>query len=460
MKLSKLLFASQPSPDGSCPVVISLYHKGMTRLIQTPVMCKPHCWSDSDGMINDFDPDSKYKNIVIDSIYRRAGGIIQDIIDDCLQNYLDNIILNIRDNIDFTFNNHQVKVTEEDRFVQIIDAKISSVRVLNTRRGYQTFRRLFYSLFKEGPSLSEIDNNFISDFLDKVSAHYAEESSMRHITISRFKSIISYGFETGMLKIIPVIRIPRGSANRSLRILSEDQLHHIYSIFTTKLTATRNILSDDILPLAIFILDIAFQGLAPIDLASLKISDISVTTLYAPARQIRHHHSDSTAENVNLQSRDDRENMKVAILITKRRKTGQSVTVVSLYSPIKQIIEGLSAGKEAEDYLLPCFSLYKTYSPEQRQNRLANFFHKMATLLNKTLSSCPESNILQFPDKITYYYARHAYCNLIDSLDIPRHIIQTLVGHKSTILEKSYLRPITLWEQACVSREMFKLLSQ
>lgn len=149
----------------------------------------------------------------------------------------------------------------------------------------------------------------------------------------------------------------------------------------------------------------------------------------------------------------------MVIANTTRQKTGRPVTIVAWLEPIREVVKALTRSKENDDYLIPCFCKQKVLTPEQRQNRLANYFNKMARLLNHILDEHYAGSDRLTHRAISFYYARHAFCNMADSLDIPRHIIQRMVGHKATTLEKNYLRPITLWEQALVSREIFRTLS-
>lgn len=85
----------------------------------------------------------------------------------------------------------------------------------------------------------------------------------------------------------------------------------------------------------------------------------------------------------------------------------------------------------------------------QRQNRLANYFYKISRHINECVP---------LHRRITFYFARHAFCNLADSLDVPRHIIQTLIGHRTSVLEKSYPRAATLNEQYLISEKIFDIL--
>lgn len=112
------------------------------------------------------------------------------------------------------------------------------------------------------------------------------------------------------------------------------------------------------------------------------------------------------------------------------------------------------AGKKDDDYLLSCFNPSVCYSASQRQNRLANYFNMMARNLNKAVSKYYRQHNLGESRRITFYFARHAFCNLVDSMDVPRHIIQNMVGHRSSVLEMSYLRPITPWQQAQISHTL------
>lgn len=193
--------------------------------------------------------------------------------------------------------------------------------------------------------------------------------------------------------------------------------------------------------LSLFFLDIALQGLAPVDLANIRVGDL---------------------KRLEIKTEDKTE--LAYILSAKRKKTGVHVRIVAWDVPIADFIELLIKDKQADDYLIPCFSKDMEYSPEQRQNRLSNYFNRISRHINRIISREVEEGRISKDStlamsNVTFYYARHAYCNLLDSIGISHSLIQRMVGHRTTVLERSYLRPPSITEQLHVSMRLFKYLS-
>ena len=452
MRISKELFRDDVSDDDCSPVVIRIFHRGMVRRVATGVWCRGCDWNPCSESVACGDADHSYKNCVIDDYMRRVAGRIQDWIDD----YLSGCLSRMADRDFIVEREAQAAFVTLDsgmRFMDLIERKMESVRILNTRRGYETFRRYFRSRYGEGPSLRDIDKEFLNDVAAVLESDYPPGSSMRHHIGSRFNSVLSFAMDNGLMPMSSALRLPKYRVRHSGRNLSEEELRAIFRIFYVRAVDGFDITDFPMMSLAVFILDMAFQGLAPVDLASLRIGDLRFQTLYAPFKG-----DDKLKifgeENNGMRKR---ESMRVVEVETFRRKTGGHVSVVAFHEPIRVILDALCAGRDQDDFLIPCFRKGESYTPERRQNRLANYFNRMTGALNAVVGEAI-SAYCGSTKRVTYYYARHAYCNTIDSLDVPRFVIQTLVGHKSTVLEKSYLRPISPWEQACVSRDMFRLL--
>lgn len=451
MNISKELYLQKPLPAGNYPVVIRISHLGKEKIIDTSVCCNRKHWDKFHRSINHRDVAHNIKNNLVDTIYRRIAGRIQDYLDKMLAENLEILINSTIQTDNIKVNNHiespiaSSNPANEKKvfFSELIKQKILSTSSLNTRRGYECLLNYFKSAFGNGPALNDMSNEFISLFKKRLEEDYPATSSMRHLHISRLNAVINMGKENGDISRTFSPKLPSYPLFPTDRNLSEKDIKEIYRLFKIKIKRDPKIRNEDTLSLAIFILDIAFQGLAPTDLASLTVGDLSFSVVAPDFNKLDKHSNDN-------------KNIEVVTIKTLRRKTGIPVSIATVLQPIRQIIKVLTTGKRDDDYLIPCYDRNKPYSPEQRQSRLANFFHKMTICLNSVIeANCGK----QVRRQITYYYARHAYCNLVDSLDIPRHLIQYLIGHRVTVLERSYLRRITLSEQAAISSRLFQLLS-
>ncbi len=454
MKISKELFTAKKYADGSSPVMIRINHRGIVKRICTSIKCDINHWNEEKECVTDKDVGHRHKNEEIEAAMRRVAGRIQDFLDDCLSRQLDNLSSLLPEEYCTEGQSVEIVRKEATSFLSIIDKKIESTGSLNTKRGYNTFRKYFNKRFGYGPCGYDINQKFVYDVVSALEKDYPADSSMRHLIGSRFNAILNFGKANALIPASFNARMPKYRLLPGDRNLSEDELRIIFNTFYSGTRGGFHIDDLRMLSLSLFILDIAFQGLAPVDLASLKINDLRFSTIYAP---IKPESAPSMSANPTSSGKEDRDSMEVVAFTTLRKKTGQPVSVIACLKPIEPIIKTLTDGKAPDDYLIPCFVKSKSYSPERCQNRLANFFYKMSVYLNETINDNRQAPHL-FKNKVTYYFARHAYCNIVDSLDIPRHIIQNLVGHRSTVLEKSYLRPISNWEQAVVSREIFRIL--
>lgn len=441
MNISKELFVSKINSEGTCPVVIRVQHQGLVKRISTSVRCEKRNWQSKKCRVSCHDPDHRLKNEAIDTHYRRIAGMVQDYIDVCLKRNFDSIFTGTR--IDWQVPPSPIPPPADASvtLAQLIRKKIDTIGRLNTRRGYEGFLRYVQSRFGDGPDTRQLDQQFINRFAEQLERDFSRKPAMSSIMASKFNAVVNFGLECRLVEPAFKPRFPRYFLRTTDRNLSDAELSAIFSLYRRKIAADTLLADEAALALAIFVLDIAFQGLAPVDLASLRVGDLVLTRVFSEKKQ--------TGE----------ESIEVVIANTTRKKTGRPVTIVAWIEPIREVVKALTRSKENDDYLIPCFCKQKVLTPEQRQNRLANYFNKMARLLNHILDEHYAGSDRLTHRAISFYYARHAFCNMADSLDIPRHIIQRMVGHKATTLEKNYLRPITLWEQALVSREIFRTLS-
>ncbi len=462
MIILKELLKEEKRADGACPVVIRIRHNGKSRHVPTSLYTSVSSWDYSNSRLNENDCDYKIKNEIIESIYRRVSGSIQDFIDNMLDSKLDDIINPFKKDISHVVQRQpeveSLDVSSEpcafhcaDSFIELIDLKAASAVSHNTRRGYEGFRRYVEKRFGYGPSLGEINQDFSNKFVAAIDNDYRGSESMRRYMISRYNAVVNFGRDAGFLPKRLKIALPPYCLLPADRNLTGEEICNIFQAFSEAIKSDPEIKKKETEALGVFILDIAFQGLAPVDLANLRVKALNFRTLHAFEKNPRRYMED---EEYRLTYDSPENRMKTVIFSTTRKKTGRPVQIVAATVGIEKFILGLMSGKGSEDYLLPCYDSSINYSVTQRQNRLANYFNMLARNLNKGLSRYYKRHDLGDHRRITFYFARHAFCNLVDGMDIPRHIIQNMVGHRSSVLETSYLRPISLWEQAKISHAL------
>lgn len=459
MIIRKELFKEGEQADGCCPVVITINHNGKSRRVGTSLYVKESAWNRTDALINDRERDYLVKNEILESIYRRVAGIIQSFIDRKLDESLDKLLEPfINEEICSTNNEpagtiHDTPVHKDSElcFVHLVDRKADASVSHNTRRGYEGFRRYVEKRFGTGPEIVNINQDFTNRFVSAIDEDYGNSESMRRFMISRYNAVVNFGRDSGLIPKGVKIALPPYYLLPANRNLTGEEICNVFSAFNEAIKHDPDVRKKGTEALGLFILDIAFQGLAPVDLANLKVKSLNFTTLYAFEKNPRRYLED---ERYRREYDLPENRLRVVTLSTTRKKTGRPVVIVASTIGIEGFIRKLMAGKKDDDYLLSCFNPSVCYSASQRQNRLANYFNMMARNLNKAVSKYYRQHNLGENRRITFYFARHAFCNLVDSMDVPRHIIQNMVGHRSSVLEMSYLRPITPWQQAQISHTL------
>lgn len=432
MIISKELIMDEKLPSGLYPVRIVVEHNSRSYSIDTGVTINARMWDNNLKMVTAVDPMAEINNELINSQLRRIAGKIQTFIDNQLNFGLEQI-----------FNGTDTKIAGSSLTLDdVVAKKMISIRNLNTRRGYTTFRRYLISCFGEKYPLNNFNQILVNQFINKLEEDYPDNIATRHLLTSKMISIYNFACRSNLMEHGSDISFPKFKYRPCKRSLSPNSIKIIFDIYNRSKLADPEFRSAGTFALGLFILDIAFQGLAPVDLALLKIGQIEFIDVV--------NESDKNPENKISSIRAIR-------ISTMRKKTGEPVKIIAAEEYIRDFLRILIKDKDHDDYLIPCFDSKLHYTENSRQNRLSNYFHKHAHHLRRELQANINSGDSTHFSKLTYYYARHAFCNLADSLDLPRHQIQTLVGHSYSVLERSYLRELTEWEQAQISK---KLLSQ
>lgn len=333
MQISKELFKGKTLSDGSHPVLIRIYHNGVIRRISTSVYIKEKYWNSVRGCISCRDKDYKIKNEMIETLYRRISGSIQSFIDTKLETELDSIISQYK----FEKTAKDKKVIGSDKkeppkcipnpqpdptykgqvsFVEMLDKKIEATLSLNTKRGYEGFRRYFVEKFGNGPTIGTIDQKFTNQLLSQLDMDYESRASMKHLMISRYNAVLNYARGCGLIPTSEKICLPRFNISRKDRNLDNDEVSHIMEAFKIAMAKDPKISKPTTMALGLFILDIAFQGLAPVDLASLKVKSMNLRTIYAFHKNPNLYASDSEYRR----KYDDPNNRIRAVSIYTNRK--------------------------------------------------------------------------------------------------------------------------------------------
>lgn len=329
------------------------------------------------------------------------------------------------------------RVASAHKLTEAIAGKIRECRRDNTRRGYEVLENFLEVNCGDTPFTPETIDNYMRTFTDALQQQYTDSPVMRNQLILGLSGVLTYARRQGWLPEDYRMRLPSLSKVHTVhrRDMDPQQLRALRELTRQRIADDPLLTQRETYALALFELDFAMQGLAPVDLALLRINMIRELPIQL-ADGIWH---------------------TAYIVETERRKTGVPVRIVMDGPSVAPIMSVLMTGRNPDDYLLPILSDDEPMTERQQMRRIANWFRSRADALNVSLSALP---VGQRPSsRITYYYARHAYCQSVDKLDIAPHILRRLIGHAPTTLERHYLAPLTLADQLEVSMRLLALPS-
>lgn len=446
MTISKNLLTDSTRPDGVYPIGIVISILNIKRVVNTHVYVDERAWDASVNAISDLDPDYVVKNEMVDSFYRRVAGKLQSYMDNALAIGIDKALASFSPSI-------ADDKTTDISFLDVVMMKARSSRSINTRRSYECLQRYMRDKLPKTASADNLNLDYSQDFQTVVNNDGRISETTRQFLMAKFNAVVIFGKENGYLTACRRVRLPFKHRTISDRNLSDMELGVIFSAYTEAVRSDSKFSRNTTIALGLFILDIAFQGLAPVDLANLRVKSVKVDRIYKDRFMSTRYSEENATRDLSDISADS---LEIASISTCRTKTGQPVRIVSSTLGIAPFLEWLTSGKSQHDYLIPCYNINKEYTPSQRQDRLANYFYKMACCLNRAIGDYCRIHGLSEMRRVTFYFARHAFCNLADSLDIPRHYIQGMIGHRSTVLDNNYIRPLSSWEQATISHTLLR----
>lgn len=442
MKVAIELFKGKKLIDGTFPIAIRATHLGKNKYKMIGISSFEKHWN-----------KDKKRITCRAELFREKNEIIQREYNNILNRanwFIDN---NIAPDLDFIFSNKSLDsyhVTTDfnveydtNNFIDIIRARIDSYSKIKTKENYKAFLNVMIKMYGDYISLNKINQAFAIQFRNQLDlANYS--SNHKNSLIKCFTSSYKFGAENRWISnpfIITIKKYPHQPLDRDI---SHNDLTKIIGDFKKLLECGSNF--ENYKPLAIFILDLALHGLAPIDLAKIQIKDLNLEEINAiDVNNELLLNDDNYKEYIN----NTQVKRKVITINTYRSKTGKLVPICVDYSSIRPLLYFFCKNKTKEDYLIDCFNINKTYTEKQMHNKCGKFYYDNTIKLNEYLKGW---NLSQ---KVTYYIARHAFINALNEMRVPHHLIRKMVGHKDNALEKSYINKPTKWEQSKITYDLF-----
>lgn len=445
MKIGIELFKGKVLKDNTNPIAIRLTHNGKTKYKFVGVSCKAKNWNSSKKVISCRESEYKIKNEIIKREYNRIAGRLNYFEQNNLEFDFDFIISSKDIESYSTEINNNLSEFDSHNFIDIIRARILSYNKVKTRENYQAFLNVMIRLYGNYIKINTINQYFALDFRKKLDeAKYS--ANHKNSLIKCFTSSYKFGVENRWITRPFVFTLKRYAYEPNNRDITFEDFTKIIGLYKKQIQANFGV--NEYESLAIFCLDIAFQGLAPYDFANIKIKDLNLCII----SNIDPNFEAKLNDEYYLDKIKERQEFRKVIKIrTHRAKTNTFVPICCDFNTIRPILYYLCKGKTKEDYLLNCFSINKEYTEKQYHTRCGNYFMQLSNKLNPFLHE------VELSIKVTYYIARHAFINALDKMNIPHDLIRKMVGHKTNTLEKSYINKPTDWEQ---SEVIFRIFNQ
>ncbi len=431
MKASVTLFKSRQLINGEYSVKVRIFENGKYKHYDTGVSCKESNWNANKCRVSSKDIAYKEKNAKIEEVYKM---------------YVDGEEQSPR------------RKDNEILFYDIIALKKEKAQAINTKK---TYNSLELYLKKEYPTLplSSLTQEWFDGFVAKLKRDKPIPIARRHI--STFLSAYRYGFESGLIKTFKKFNwnakdFSHETADRMLNTTELNVLLFAYRQTQQNYNYLAEYTKED-KALMLYILHIALQGIAPVDMAYLKVGDLKKETLNTLTFDaLKAQTQVGYIEEYN-QSNERIETLTATLF---RHKTSGKIDIATDYESIKPILNCFMKGKTQDDYLIDCFANGKEYTEVRALERLHNYYVAQTKYLNRYITRICKLPVFKEQSidvkRITYYTARHTFINKVASMNVDYNTIRRMIGHKTTVLEKSYITEVSKIEQVKVMRAILK----
>ena len=268
MRISRILYKSKILANGEHPVMIRVAHKGEKKYISTSTSCKANHWSKTLNLIGAKDPKREEKNKKITSIYLS------------LQNRLEEMTsLEITPSIELLLSKDPLKDKEKEKanFIDIFTKKAESSKAPRTQSEYRTFARVLESLYGDYLNVNDITQVFVNELRERIDKYYGNKNAQKNHFIKCFQGAYSFAEEIGAISNRRSIKFKNFKHDKKDKFLTTEEVTTILSAYKKDIVARSRVISEEEKQaLSLFVLMMAFQGIANIDLAGVKIKDIEI----------------------------------------------------------------------------------------------------------------------------------------------------------------------------------------
>ena len=430
-KISIKLYTSKTLADYTSPIMISICKDGKRKYVATGISCLPSDWDNKKNELKKSVKNAKAMNLIIRQKY---NAIVTKELDLIAQGY-----------------------------AYTVDDLIASVKTDNSNKFLLSDLLKQYILFKKSKHATTVNYEYALSVLEQYNVRYVDQintgiideivygklkdNSSRNV-IKNIKSLLNFAVKNKLIKENPIKgyksnkKMNFQTKKRALSyeelsrieynyvskyFLNQEQIDNIKSMnqeqidsindkelreyYTNIINNRINIYSESF-AVGLFLLSYNMQGLALIDLLTLKKSDFQI-----------YNYSNKSALQNNLLNPQSKQYFRVE---TQRNKTGKNVAI---FIPIDQfmmfcnIIFNQNFNPdliENDDYFFPVFSKEMTEIEAFKKKQI------LQVMSNRKLKSFAKK--VGINDDITFYTARHSFASVLNWNGINPSLIAQMMG--------------------------------
>ena len=431
-KISIKLYSSKILADYTSPIMISICKDGKRKYVATGISCLPSDWDNKKNELKKSVKNAKAINVIIQEKYNAIVSRELELISQNIPYNIDDLIASVK-----TDNSNKFLLSE-----------LLKQYIVYKKSKHATIVSYNYTL----SILEQYDVKYISDINTDVVDNIVYNSGLKdtsiRLVIDNIKSLMNFALKNKIVKENPIKGYngdKKMNYETKKRALSYEEISRIEYNYVSKYFLTNEQIDDiksmnqeqinsiedkdlreyycnirdnkmniysEAFAAGLFLLSYNMQGLALVDLLSLKKSDFQL-----------YNYSNKSALQNNLLSPKSKQYFRVE---TKRNKTGKNVTIfipTDQFMMFCNIIFNQHFNPDSigdDDYFFPVFS------KEMTEIELFKKRQVLQNMSNRKLKSFAKK--IGINSDITFYTARHSFASILNWNNVNPSLIAQMMG--------------------------------